>query len=112
LLNAPVIRLNAGLNLNVYKFDVFTGFNYGGKSEANDRMALEGIRNVSIPDYWQLSFNVGYILSEKLIFRISGNNLGPVKYSDPEDSTSIHQLGQKGMAQPDETILLIMKYYL
>lgn len=110
LVNAPVIRFNAGLNLNTHKFDVFTGFNYGSSSEANDRMALEGIRNVSIPDYWQLSFNIGYMLSKALTFRISGNNLGPVKYSDPEDSTSIHQLGKNGMAQPDETILLNLKY--
>jgi len=112
LVNAPVIRFNAGLNLNVQKFDIFTGFNYGGRSESNDRFPLEGINNVSIPDYWQLSFNIGYIVSEKLIFRVSGNNLGPTKYSDPEDSTSIHKLGKKGMAQPGETILFTMKYSL
>jgi len=112
LVNAPFIRFNAGLSLKMHKFDVFTGFNYGNSSKANDRMELEGIRNANIPDYWQLSFNVGYMLSKRLTFRISGNNLGPVKYSDPEDSTSIHQLGNKGMAQPDETILFSMKYHI
>ncbi|MBL4861754.1 MAG: TonB-dependent receptor [Crocinitomicaceae bacterium] len=111
LLNAPVVRFNAGLILNVYKFDIFAGFNYGSGSAANDRMPLEGIRNVDIPDYWQLSFSVAYVLNKKLTFRISGNNLGPIKYSDPDDSTSIHKLGKKGMAQPNETILFTMKYY-
>ncbi|OFY83182.1 MAG: hypothetical protein A3F72_21455 [Bacteroidetes bacterium RIFCSPLOWO2_12_FULL_35_15] len=106
--NSPTIKLNLGFNINVYKFSVFAGFNYGSQSENNKRFYLEENRFTRIPSYLQANFSIAYSLN-KFKFRIAANNIGK-KYSDPDESTNIRAFGSKGLIQPTETFLLTVSY--
>jgi outer membrane receptor for ferrienterochelin and colicin len=105
LKNIPTIRANAGFSFDVYKFSVFAGFNYGGKSLNNKRFYLEENHFANIPSYLQCNFNISYHINKKIKFQFSANNIGQ-KYSDPDESTNIDKFGQNGLLQPGETFLL------
>lgn len=106
LKNIPTIRANAGFHFDFFKFHVFAGFNYGGTSQNNKRFYLEASSYVDIPAYLQANFHISYQVNNKFKLQLSANNLGK-KYSDPDESTNIDAFGQKGLAQPTETVLLI-----
>ena len=108
--NIPALRINGGFTYNMKKISCFVGINYGGISYSNNRFNIEGLRNVKIDPYLLASFNIMYSLSEKFKFGISGNNLGKIKYSDPDESSSIYKLGNAGMAQPVNTFLVRASY--
>jgi outer membrane receptor protein involved in Fe transport len=105
LRNIPTIRANAGFSMDVYRFRVFAGFNYGSKSQNNKRFYLEENHFANIPSYFQGNFNISYHINKKIKIQFSANNIGQ-KYSDPDESTNIDNFGQNGLLQPSETFLL------
>lgn len=109
LKNIPTIRANAGFSMDVYKFRVFVGLNYGSMSQNNKRFYLEENEFVKIPSYLQGNFNISYQINNKIKIQLAANNLGK-KYSDPDESTNINAFGQSGLLQPTETFLLGASY--
>lgn len=109
LKNIPTIRANAGFHFEFLKFHVFAGFNYGGRSQNNRRFYLEASSFVNIPAYLQTNFHISYQVNNKFKLQLSANNLGK-KYADPDESTNIDAFGQKGLAQPTATGLLIATF--
>jgi iron complex outermembrane receptor protein len=108
--NIPMFRLNTGLNLMFKKIQFFAGVNYGGISSGNKRNSMESDRFVEIPSYLQANFNITYLVNKDFRISISGNNIGKIKYSDPEESTNIRKLGLNGMGQPTSTFILSLNY--
>jgi iron complex outermembrane receptor protein len=108
--NQPARRVNAGLDLNFWKLRNFLGLNFGGRSEANRRSAIEGQRNTKIPSYMQGNFSVAYDHSEAVTIQLSGNNIGAPKHSDPDEGANIFKMGERGMVQPGASYLLTTRY--
>jgi outer membrane receptor for ferrienterochelin and colicins len=108
--NQPARRVNAGLDLNVWKLRNFVGFSYGGRSEANRRSAIEGQRDTKIPSYLQGNFSIAYDHSSAMTIRLSGDNIGSRKHSDPDEGANIFKMGERGMVQPGAQYLLTTHY--
>lgn len=108
--NIPRIRLNSGISLKLKDLGIFAGMNYGGESFSNDRTAIEGLRNVSIPSYFLANLSLSYLIKDRIFLKVSANNLGKIKYSDPNESSLINKAGDQGMAQPVSTILMKVEY--
>lgn len=108
--NIPKLRINAGANFTISKFTVMMGANYGSGASANNRFTSEGLRSANIEPYVLGNFSFAYKPIEKLSIRISGNNIGNIKYSDPEASTNINKLGIYGMGQPINSFVLSVKF--
>ena len=104
--NTPRLRLNTGLNFPLKRFNIFVGVNYGSSSKSNDRFAIEGLRFVEINPYILGNFSLAYSLTDNINIKVSANNIGKIKYSDPEQSTSINLTGKGGMGQPCNTVLI------
>ncbi len=110
LRNIPMLRLNAGLNLNPFRqLKTSLAVSFGSKSAANNRNEVEGTRYVSISPYILVNMNISYV-KQKLLLKLSANNLGPIKHSDPNESTGINLIGNHGMGQPTNTILFSFAY--
>lgn len=109
--NIPTLRLNAGFEIKIKKFQMFAGVNYGNEAYNNNRFYLEQDHFANIPFYVQGNFNIGYSFTQKISANIQINNLGK-KYSAPDESTNINAFGSKGMMQPGSTLSLQLKYKL
>jgi len=110
MFNIPKFRVNAGANYTIGKFKIFAGANWGSAAKSNNRSATEGLKFVEIEPYLLANLSVKYSFTDKLSLQLLANNLGNIKYSDPEESTLINKAGQGGMAQPTSTLLLKVSY--
>jgi outer membrane receptor for ferrienterochelin and colicins len=109
--NIPNIRVNSGINILFWKISLFAGGNFGSKSDHNARTYFESdVINFNIPSYIQGNFFIEYKATDNMRINISGNNLGKIKFSDPEDSSSIDMMGEKGMQQPYMSFLAGFSY--
>ncbi|MDP2385123.1 MAG: TonB-dependent receptor [Bacteroidota bacterium] len=107
--NSPTMRINSGININVWKFQFFAGGNFGNSCYNNNRTYLEQDHFVNIPFYVQGNFNLIYTLNKNISFAMQGANLGK-KFSDPNESTDINSFGKRGLIQPGPSVLLNVKY--
>jgi len=108
--NIPKLRVNGGITFNYAKFMIFAGCNFGSKSKSNNRYTIEGTRHVEIDSYILSNFSISYLPIPKISIKLSANNFGKLKYSDPDESSNIHKLGNAGMAQPTNTVMLKVAY--
>ena len=109
--NIPNFRINGGFDFTSKKLHTFIGVNYGNESMNNNRFFLDK-RFVEIDPYIHANFYIAYNFSQKAKISLAGNNIGKIKYSDPEESTNINLLGRKGMGQPGSTYILSLTYKL
>ncbi len=110
LKNIPTFRYNAGFELKLfYKLQIFASTNFGSETESNNRFFMEN-RIVKIDSYQHFNFSVAFTPTKTWTFTVAANNLGAMKYTDPEESTNIRLMGKLGMGQPTETFLLKISY--
>jgi len=108
--NIPQLRINSGFNLNFFKFSTFASVNYGADSKSNNRFTSEFQNAAVIPSYLLANFSFIFHANKKLSIGVHANNIGNIKYSDPDESTNIDKLGNEGMAQPANCYLLKATY--
>lgn len=113
--NIPTFRVNCGVNLNIYKFQLYTSINYGNATTSNHRFVMEE-RYVKMDPYLLGNFSLKFNATSKFSIMLQGNDMdtflgiGKTKYSDPEESTNIDLLGRFGMRQPASTFLIRVLY--
>jgi len=103
--NIPNIRANAGLNYKYSHYSLFASINFASPSKNNSRYQFEYNAPTDIPFYVLGNLNLSYTV-KRLRISLLANNLGLVKYSDPDATTNIDQMGTTGMAQPLNTFML------
>jgi iron complex outermembrane receptor protein len=110
LFNQPRTRANIGLDWSQEKWTVFLSANYGGIASHNNTLPLEGLRNLITKEYLQYNFSANFDYSRSLSFKLSVNNLGDDKNSDPNGSSESDVLGVNGLLQPTDTLMLSLQY--
>lgn len=115
LYNMPRLRLNAGFRANWQDWSLLYSYNYGGRSAANNRSVLEGIRayrenSVTIPGYARYNLSLKWRSSQQFAVELAVNDAGSDKYSDPDESLLIDRFGSKGLIQPGASYVLRVHY--
>lgn len=116
MVNSPSFLANVGADARFGQLEAFVGLQNAGKSGANDRSPIEGIRAFSerivIEDYLRLAVSLSYSLPRGIKLRLSGTgiDLWDHKHADPDESTNINFYGPNGMSQPGAVYALRLVY--
>jgi len=99
--SVPMRNINMGFNFSFKDFGVFLGIRNESRVMNNNRMPLEEIHIVNIPEYWTVDVNVSYSITDNFLIYFSATDLGNPHYASPDEfGNNIAILGIDGLIQP------------